>query len=182
MNDTYQTIVTKRDTRSFSERPIAEETLARLVQAARMAGSAKAAQPVRLILVKGQEQRDRLAACGNFTPHVRTCQAAVVFVLVPESGVVGAPFAIFRGPFDAGRAAQNLMVAAWAEGIASCPASMHDADGAAAVLGLPEGHVVANVIALGYPAETPDPVLGTRPRMPEGEYLHHETWGGPAGG
>ncbi len=178
MNTTYKSIISKRDTRRFSDRPIAEETLAELIQAARMAGSAKAAQPVRLVLVQDQTQKERLADCGNFTPHVRSCQVAVVFVLVPEAGVVGAPFAIFRGPFDAGRAAQNLMLAAWAEGIASCPASMHNAEGAAAVLGLPEGHIVANVIALGFPAEVKDPVLGTRPRMPAEDFVHRERWGG----
>jgi nitroreductase len=178
MTETYRTIVTKRDSRRFSDRPIAPEILERLVQAARMAGSAKAAEPIRLILVQDQAQKERLAACGNFTPHIPTCQVAAVFVLVPEAGVVGAPFAIFRGPFDAGRAAQNLMLAAWAEGIASCPASMHDADGAAAVLGLPEGHVVANVIALGYPAEQKDPVQGTRPRMDVGDFVHRDRWGG----
>ena len=178
MSDTYRTIVSKRDTRRFSDRPIDDETLDRLVQAARMAGSAKAAEPVRLILIRDQGQKERLAACGNFTPHIPTCQVAAVFVLVPELGVVGAPFAIFRGPFDAGRAAQNLMLAAWAEGIASCPASMHDAEGAANVLGLPEGHVVANVIALGYPAEAKDPMQGTRPRMDVSEFAHRERWGG----
>ncbi|MBK7328912.1 MAG: nitroreductase family protein [Dehalococcoidia bacterium] len=177
MSETYDTIVSKRDTRRFSDRPIPPDTLARLVQAARMAGSAKAAQPVRLVLVSDQAQKERLAACGNFTPHIPTCQVAVVFVLVPEAGVIGAPFAIFRGPFDAGRAAQNLMLAAWAEGIASCPASMHHAEQAAEVLGLPEGHVVANVIALGYPADDPDPVLGTRPRMPATDYVHRNRWG-----
>lgn len=176
MSDVFDTIVSKRDTRAFSDRPIERETLTRLIQSARMAGSAKAAQPVRLVIVTEQEQKDRLAECGNFTPHVRTCQAAVVFVLVPEAGVVGAPFAIFRGPFDAGRAAQNLMLAAWAEGIASCPASMHNAEGAASVLALPPGHVVANVIALGYPAESPDPVTGTRPRLPFGEFAYFERW------
>lgn len=178
MSEVYRAIVSKRDTRRFSERPIAPETLDRLVNAARMAGSAKAAEPVRLILVSSQEQKDRLAACGLFTPHVRTCQVAVVFVLVPEAGVVGAPFAIFRGPFDAGRAAQNLMLAAWEEGIASCPASMHHADQAAEVLGLPEGHVVANVITLGYPAEEADPTTGTRPRMPVETYVFKERWEG----
>jgi len=178
MKDTYETIVSKRDTRRFADRPIPEAVLEKLVQAGRMAGSAKAAEPVRLILVRDQRQKERLAACGNFTPHVPTCAVAAVFVLVPEAGVVGAPFAIFRGPFDAGRAAQNLMLAAWAEGIASCPASMHHAEKAAEVLGLPEGHVVANVIALGYPAEEKDPVQGTRPRMPASDYVHYERWGG----
>ncbi len=179
MTETYETIISKRDVRRYSGRDIDEDTMRRLVQAARMAGSAKAAEPVRLILVRDQAQKDALAACGGFTPHVPTCSVAAVFVLVPEAGVVGAPFAIFRGPFDAGRAAQNLMLAAWAEGIASCPASMHDADAAAKVLGLPEGHVVANVIALGYPAEDQERAQGGgRPRMPMDDFVHRERWGG----
>ena len=177
MTETYRTIVTKRDTRAFDGRSIPDDILNRLVQAARMAGSAKAAEPVRLILVRDQAQKDALAQCGRFTPHIPTCAVAAVFVLVPEFGEVGAPFTIFRGPFDAGRAAQNLMLAAWAEGIASCPASMHDEEQARAVLGLPPGHVVANVIALGYPAVAPDTVTGTRPRMPVDDYVFHDRWG-----
>lgn len=178
MTETYQTILTKRDIRRFDGRPIPDEVVHRLVQAARMAGSAKAAEPVRLILVRGQAQKDALAECGRFTPHIPTCAVAAVFVLVPEFGEVGAPFTLFRGPFDAGRAAQNLMLAAWAEGIASCPASMHDEERARAVLNLPPGHVVANVIALGYPAADRDATTGTRPRMPVNDFVFHERWGG----
>jgi nitroreductase len=91
-------------------------------------------------------------------------------------GVVGAPLTHFRGPFDAGRAAQNMMLAAWAEGISSCPASMHHAAEAASVLGLPEGYTVANVIAFGY-AEGPDVNRPSRPRKPLEEYVHYERWG-----
>jgi hypothetical protein len=52
---------------------------------------------------------------------------------------------------------------------------MHDNDAARAVLGLPEGHVVANVITLGYPAGA-DPMTGARPRMPMEEYVSWERW------
>ena len=65
MTETYDTIVSKRDTRRFSGREIDEETLLRLVQAARMAGSAKAAEPVRLVLIREQAQKEALAACGK---------------------------------------------------------------------------------------------------------------------
>ena len=68
------------------------------------------------------------------------------------------------------------VLAAWDEGIASCSASMHNAEAAAEVLGLPEGHVVANVIALGYPAEERDPVLGQRPRMEFEDFVHQDRW------
>lgn len=178
--DAYRAIISKRDTRDFAERPIPGEVLHRILQAGRMAGSAKNAQPVRLVVLESFERRAELAECGRFTPHLVSCAVAVAIVLAPEDGEPGKPFAIFRGPFDAGRAAQNMMVAAWAEGISSCPASMHDAECAARVLGLPEGYVVANVIAFGYPAEGA-PIGRGQQRLPIDEYVRFERWGGKQG-
>lgn len=171
----YDAIISKRDTREFEERTIPDDVLHRILQAGRMAGSAKAAEPVRFVVVHDETQREALAQCGDFTPHLYTAPVVVVLVLEPELGVVGAPRSIFRGPFDAGRAAQNMMVAAWAEGVGSCPASMHRADDAARVLGLPEGYVVANTIAFGYPAAS-TAQRPTRPRRPLDEYVHYERW------
>lgn len=173
--ETYRTIVSKRDTRAFSAEGIPEDTLRRILQAGRMAGSAKNAQPVRLVVLRDPARKAELAKCGQFTPHVISAPVVIALVLTPELGVVGAPFSVFRGPFDAGRAAQNIMLAAWDEGIASCPASMHNAACAAEVLRLPEGHLVANLIALGYP-EGRDEVTGSRPRISLDEYVYWEEW------
>jgi nitroreductase len=60
--------------------------------------------------------------------------------------------------FDAGRAAQNMMLAAWNEGVTSCPNGMPDRGKSGAVLGLGEDEQVLTVLAFGYPA---------RPRNPE---------------
>jgi nitroreductase len=173
----YQAIISKRDTRSFDGRPIPDDVLQRILQAGRMAGSAKALEPARFVVIRDQVQKEALAKCGNFTPHLPTAAAAVAIVLEPEMGVVGAPLTYFRGPFDAGRAAQNMMLAAWAEGVASCPASMHQAEEAARVLRLPEGYTVANTIAFGYPAGE-DPARQQRPRKSLDQYVHWEHWGG----
>jgi nitroreductase len=173
--DTYHAITTKRDTRAYDQRPIPEDALERILQAGRMAGSARAAEPVRLIVLRDFGQKERLAACGNATTHVVAAPLAVAIVLVPEFGVVGAPFTLFRGPFDGGRCAQNMILAAWELGITSCPASMHNAEAAAEVLGLPPGHYVLNVIAFGYP-EGADPMTGSRPRMAMDEFVRHERW------
>lgn len=179
--DTYRSIISKRDTRSFSDEPVPEEVLHRILQSARMAGSAKNAQPIRLVVVREQAQKDALAACGQFTPHVVSSPLVIALVLVPELGVLGAPFSIFRGPFDAGRAAQNMMLTAWEAGVSSCPASMHDAESAGTVLRLPEGHTVANLIAFGYPAGR-DANTGSRPRMPLEDFIYWEMWDRPVTG
>ncbi|MGD9932281.1 MAG: nitroreductase family protein [Dehalococcoidia bacterium] len=173
--NTYDAIVKKRDTRSFAAQPVDDNVLQRILQAGRMAGSARAAEPVRLVVIRDPDQRAALARCGNSTGHLLTAPLVIALVLVPEFGEVGAPFTLFRGPFDAGRAAQNMMLAAWEAGVSSCPASMHDDAAAARVLALPEGHYVVNVIAFGY-GEGADPTTGTRPRVASTEYVHWETW------
>lgn len=172
----YEAILGKRDTRAFDGRAIPEEVLHRILQAGRMAGSAKALEPVRFVVIREQAQKDAIAACGGFTPHLPGAAAVIAIVLEPEMGVVGAPLTIFRGPFDAGRAAQNMMLAAFADGVASCPASMHHAEDAARVLGLPEGYTVANTIAFGYPAAGGGAARPAQPRKPLDEYVHWERW------
>lgn len=173
--ETYRAIVSKRDVRAFSERPVPGEVVTHILQAGRMAGSAKNAQPLRFILIRERVGREALAKCGEYAMHVPGAAFAVAIVLVPEPFRDDGGFTIFRGPFDAGRAAQNMMLAAWAVGVASCPASMHDAERARTTLGLPEGHLVANVIAFGYPAEGAA-APGGRPRMPLDEIVHEERW------
>jgi nitroreductase len=73
--------------------------------------------------------------------------AAAVIVIVQTA----------RHEFDAGRCAQNMMLAAWNEGVASCPNGMPDPDRTAAVLDLGEEERPVIVLTFGYPARERDP-------------------------
>ena len=55
--------------------------------------------------------------------------------------------------FDVGRCAQNMMLAAWNDGVVSCPNGISDPDAAAAICG---GEVHA-ILSFGYPAKPRDP-------------------------
>jgi nitroreductase len=162
--DAYRTIISKRDTRSYSERPISDESLHRILQAGRMAGSAKNAQPCRFVVVRTAAKKQELAGCGQYAQHVPGAAVAIA-VVIPNEG----------REFDAGRAAQNMMLAAWSEGIASCAVTMHDVDCARRVLGLPEGYRVAIVVPFGYPPAEGAKSLGAK-RLPLEEIVHEETW------
>jgi nitroreductase len=168
MRPTYDVIRTKRDTRAYADRPIPEPALRRILQAGRMAGSSKNTQPVRFVVLRDQGRKAELAACGDFSAHMPSAPVVVAVVLLPDGG-----------PFDAGRAAQNMMVAAWAEGITSCPTSMHRPECAAEVLGLPPDHRVAITLPFGYPVTQEQPRPG-RPRLPLADYVHEDRWGRPA--
>lgn len=170
----YDVVRTKRDLRAYEDRPIPEEVLRRILQAGRMAGSAKHAQPCRFIVLRDRRRREELAACGDFTAHVVTAPVAIAIVTLPEAGQWDP---LRATSFDAGRAAQNMMLTAWAEGIASCPVTMHRHEDAARVLGLPPDHRVTWVLAFGYPREDALATRPRRPRLPLAEYVHEEHWG-----
>jgi nitroreductase len=161
--DAYTCIRTKRDTRIYQDKPIPEQSLQRILQAGRMTGSAKNLQPCRFVVLQDTPKKNELATCGQFAQHLPSASLVVAIVL-PQGG----------REFDAGRCAQNMMLAAWAEGITSCPITMHDGDCALRVLGVPQGYRVSIVLAFGYPPPTGPQPKGM-PRIPLEELVH---WGG----
>lgn len=173
--DTYRCIVTKRELRTFTDGPLPEDVLRRILNAGRMSGSSKNTQPWHFVVIRERERLRALAAFGRFAQHVGGAAAAVCVVV--EST---------RALFDAGRCAQNVMLAAWDAGVASCPASMHQAEKAREFLGAPAGHVVAAVISLGYPhprgrgpvERTALRILAGRGRRPLASMVSWERYGG----
>ena len=163
--DAYRAVVDKRDQRAFLPTPLPEESLRRILQAARMAGSSKNVEPNRLVVVR---DRERLAALAAFGPFARFLAHAAAVIVIAQ---------IQRHEFDAGRCAQNMMVAAWNDGIGSCPAHLPEAGGAK-VLGIPADIHINRVVGFGYvdPAHAAAPKSVARKRRPLDELVHWETW------
>jgi nitroreductase len=163
--DAYRAIVDKRDQRIFLPKPIPEEALWRILQAARMTGSSKNTEPNRLIVVR---DRAGVAAVGAVSPWGRWLSTAAVVIVIVQTE---------PHEFDAGRCAQNMMVAAWNDGIGSCPAHLPEAD-LARLLDIPKDMVINRVIGFGYvdPARAAPPKSVARPRKPLDELVRWERW------
>jgi nitroreductase len=144
--DTYLTIASKRDTRAYAERPIPDDIARRILDAGRVAGSARNRQPWRFLVVGDADVRERLAATVYEPGNVRG--AALVVAVVTPGG---------KYAFDTGRAAQNMMLAGWNEDVASCPNGMPDAETTAAALGLGDEERPVVVLTFGYAARERDP-------------------------
>jgi nitroreductase len=164
--DTYQTIISKRDTRVFTDQGIPEDTLRRILQAGRMAGSSKNSQPCRFVVIDDAEVKRNIAKCGDFAAWIPEAPLLIALAVPDE-----AP----RNEYDAGRASQNMMVAAWAEEIGSCPVSMHHVECARETLGLPPNYRVSVVLAFGYRARAPKSVPEAA-RKPWDEYVRRNRW------
>jgi nitroreductase len=137
----YHGIVSLRAIRSFRDEPLTEADLDAILEAAQWTGSSKNRQNWSFIVVGDPEQQWRLAECGDFTDPIRNAPVTLALVQEPEGY-----------EFDTGRLAQNVMVAAEAIGVASCPITLHREEDAGTVLGLPEGARCRYAIALGYAA------------------------------
>jgi nitroreductase len=145
--ETPLTIASRRETRRYDDRPIPPDVERRILDAGRLAGSAQNKQPWRFLVVESPEVRARLAEAVFESGNVRGAQ------LVVAIAVTG------KGPtsFDAGRAAQNMLLAAWDLGVGGSPNGMPDRDAAGEILGVHEGESPAIVLTFGYPAKPRDP-------------------------
>lgn len=145
--DAYLAVVSKREVRRYDGRPLPGESVRRVLEAGRIAGSGRNRQARRFVVLRDRALVERAAAAVHMPGNV--LGAALVVAVV-----IGG-----KGPtmFDAGRAAQNMMLAAWNEGIGSCPNGVADAGALASVAGAAEDEQVAMVLTFGYPARPVDP-------------------------
>ena len=168
--DTYQAILSLRSVRRFDlNRPIEEAALHRILQAGRMSGSSKDSQPWWFIVIKDRDTLQALSQTGNYAQHLADAAVAIAIVFDPQ---------FYRGEFDTGRAAQNMMLAAWNDGLGSCIASMHREDDCKAVLGVPSEFRLQHLISFGYPLPVDQSILavGKRPRKPLEKLVMQERW------
>jgi nitroreductase len=145
--DTFLAIASRREVRSYAKRPLEEEVLRRILDAGRLAGSSRNGQPWRFVLVTSRELLDQLAGMVYARGNLVGATAAILIV-IRKGG---------KAEFDAGRAAQNMMLEAWNDGVGSCPNGMPDPAAVAALLGVDDPERPLVLISLGYPARPVDP-------------------------
>lgn len=136
----YDHVTGLRVVRKFFPDPLTQDEITHILEAGRWTGSSKNTQPWSFIVITDPGDRQRLAECGDFTGPLIGAPLVIVVVRLPNGG-----------DFDMGRAAQNMMLAAAALGIASCPTTLHRENCARQRLGVPDDHGCRWAIAFGYP-------------------------------
>jgi nitroreductase len=145
--DTYLAIASKREVREYADRPLPGDVVERILEAGRVTGSSRNTQPWRFDVLDSPAVRERAAELVHAPENVRGAALVVAIVLIgPRASL-----------FDAGRAAQDMMLAAANDGVGSCPNGIADREGLAELLGLGEDETVATILTFGYPARPRDP-------------------------
>lgn len=143
-------IASRRDERRYLATTLPDGVVERILDAGRLAGSARNRQPWTFIVPVSRERIESLAGAVFVPDNVRSA-GLVVGVVVTGEGPTA---------FDAGRAAQNMLLAAWSEGVASCPNGVADQEVARAALSVADGERVAIVLSFGHPERPRD--IGAR--------------------
>ena len=165
--DVFNCIRTRRTVRDFTDAPVSDAVLHKMLQAARWAPSSSNTQPWHFIAVR---DRDTIAELGTH--------------LHPGTFIGQAPLAIAvvmgetrRPQLDAGRALQQMELVAWSEGLGTCFVGIRGEQQTEvkALLDIPEDMELVTVLPFGYRVMRP---AGTgTPRKPMSEITHGERFG-----
>ncbi len=157
--------------RAYQRRPVEKDKLETILEAARLAPSAKNVQGWRIVVVQDAEMRQKLvsaaanqgfvgeapviiACCATNTQHVMRCGQ-------------------FAYPIDAAIAIDHMTLQAVEEGLGTCWIGAFYEDQVKALLGIPDSVRVVALLALGYPADQPP---ASKSRLEKDDLVCREKW------
>jgi len=156
--EALEAIKSRRSIRQFARREVPRELLEQLVDAGRLAPTANNVQPWEFVVVSDDSVRKRIAATTDHGKFIADA-SAVIAVFCRETKYYLE---------DGCGATTNILLAATALGLGTCwvagdkkPYCQEVMD----ILGVPPGHKLVSLIAVGYPAGPP-PKVAKRP-LPE---------------
>ncbi len=173
--DVFEAVRLRRSVRAFAEEEISDETLERLLEAARWAPSAGNIQPWEFVVVRKTETKRKLAEAALNQDFIAEAPVVIV-VCVDEAssargyGSRGVNLYCLQ---DAAAATENMLLAACALGFGTCWVGAFQEDEAKKALNLPRSIRPVAIVPVGHPAEKPEPPH----KRPLNEIVHFERFG-----
>lgn len=165
----------RRSIRKYLDRPVEDDKLHAVLEAARLAPSWSNMQCWTFVVIKDQATREAIAATLDKNPARKAAATAPVFIVAcadPERSGKMKDRDYYL--VDVGISLQQLCLEAWSQGLGTCWIGWFDEDAVRAILGIPENIRIVAMTPLGYPAASP-PDWG---RKPLEEIVFHDKWGG----
>ena len=170
--EAWDAIRARRNVRQYQPKPVSDEDMNRIAEAGWRAPSAKNRQPWDFVIVTDQTQLQELSTVWRGAGHIASAAAAIVLVvpLPPDDR------RLVTDTYDIGQATMAMMIAATDLGIGTAHSSVGAQEKARAILGVPDDHLVAFMLGIGYPADRPLTPIRKPNRRPFSEVVHHGRW------
>jgi len=166
----FEAIKTRRSVRNYLDKPVEEDKLRRVLEAARLAPSANNLQEWRLVVVRDDVTRQKLMAAARGQGFVGQAPVVIACCAQTDGHVMTCGQKCY--PIDVAIAIDHMTLMAVEEGLGTCWVGSFYADQVKQILGIPESVPIVELLTLGYPEKVPEP---TR-RLSLGEIVKHERW------
>jgi nitroreductase len=170
--ETWDAITSRRNVREFADRPIDARALDQILEAGRRAPSSRNWQPWDFVVVTDRTQLQELSTVWRGGGHIAHSAATIALVTGVHEDQRSREIALY----DLGQATMAMMIAAVDHGVGTGHSAIGDQAKAREILGVPDDHVVAYLVDLGYPADRPLKPIKQPNRRPFAEVVHQGRW------
>ncbi len=155
-----EAIKNRRSVRSYLDKPVEDEKIAQILEAARWAPSAGNLQCVEYIVVKNPETKKALCKASYGQEYIKEAPVCVIVCCnmdkISHYGQRGVDVYSIQ---ESGAAVENMMLEAYALGLGTCWVGAFNEGEVRKILNIPKHVRPVAIITLGYPNEKP---IGTR--------------------
>ncbi len=151
--DVFDAIQQRFSVRSYLDRPVEEEKLQRVLEAARLAPSGGNRQPWVFLVVRDAGLRQQLVAAARGQAFVGQAPVVLVACGTDPDSVMSCQVEAYA--VNVTIAVDHMTLQAVEEGLGTCWIGAFDQQAVKDLLGIPEGVKVVALLPLGYPAVSP---------------------------
>ena len=147
-----EAIKKRQSIRDYEDRPVPEDKLLKVLEAARLAPSASNRQPWKFIVVREPKRRQELARAAGGQIHVAKAPLIIAAVATMPEYVMrcGVPaYAV-----DLAITVDHMTLAAVDEGLGTCWIGAFSQEKARNILKVPENYLIVTLLTLGFPKQT----------------------------
>ena len=153
--DFYEVIKKRKSVRKYKSDPIPEEVVNKILEAGRIAPSAKNIQPWRFIVVKNPDIKKKVAEACRGQLWIADADLILVGCILEKIAWGRMGGYMSSGPVDLGIALDHMILAAANEGLGTCWIGAFVEQDVKDILQVPEDVKVMALTPIGYPAEEP---------------------------
>lgn len=168
----FEAIQQRQSVRSWQKQEVEEEKLDRILEAARLAPSARNRQEWRFVVVRDPGIRQALIEVANGQQHVGQAPVVIAACAETDGAVMSCGQQCY--PIDVAIALEHIALQAVEEGLGTCWIGAFKEEEAKRVLGIPENAPVrvVELMPLGYPADAPR----EKSRLGTDAIVMHDRW------
>jgi nitroreductase len=166
--DVFEAVRTVLAVRRYTDRPVPQAIVRRIVEAGRLSASSINLQPWHFVVVEDRATLGKIGEIMHTGRYAADASFAIVVLIEKDS-----PY----GVSDASRAIQNMILTAWAEGVGSNWTGFGPMPAIEKLVAAPKTHQGLAIVPFGYP--TTRLGAGRKKRKPVGEVASRERFGTP---